>query len=219
MFKEKLSYCEEIIDIILSLLKNNKVNINSITSIDNNFKKDFIKNIYKIINEYNNSIIQSKIRSIIKLSTFSLVEDLNKMRKMLSTFENRIKENKFYSYYELDKFVYNFGTSYSKLRNKLMLFFTLLTDIYTARRILDKEYITNVITYTGAKHTMNITNILVNYFDFKVISKFDSNYKIPIDKLYFQKYYTKYDDDPNTSKDYKIKEQCINISKFKKPIL
>ena len=95
----------------------------------------------------------------------------------------------------------------------------MIKNIYTARRIIDKEYINNVITYTGAKHTMNMTNILVNYFDFKVISKFDSNYKIPIDKLYFQKYYTKYNDDPNNSSEHKVIEQCINISKFKKPIL
>ena len=218
LFNEKISYCQEILDIMLSLLKNNKVDINSMRGINNNFKKDFIKNIYKIVNEYNNSITQSKIRSIIKLSTFSLVEDLNKMKKMLSTAENRIKKNKFYSYYELDKFVYTFGTIYSKLRFKLILFFALLTDIYTARRILDKEYINNVITYTGAKHTMNMTNIFVNYFNFKVISKFDLNYKIPIDKLYFQKYYTKYNDDPNNNSENKLIEQCINISKFKKPI-
>lgn len=224
MFKQKINYCEEIIDIILSLLKNDKVNINLIRDIDNNFKKDFIKNIYKIINKYDNNIIRNKIRSIIKLSTFGLVEDLNKMRKMLTTIENKLEEKKiyrysdFYSYYEVDKFIYHFGTLYYKITYKLLSFFSLLTDIYTVRRILDKDYIKNVITYNGALHIKNMINIFVNYFDFKIITKFDSNYKIPIDNQYFKKYYTKYNDD---GRDYNINfiEQCVNISKFKKPII
>lgn len=224
MFKQKISYCEEIIEIILTLLKNDKVNLNSIRDMNNNFKKDFIKNIYKIINKYDNNIIKNKIRSIIKLSTIGLVEDLNKMKKMLSTIENKLEKIKiyrygdFYSYYEVDKFIYHFGTLYLKITNKLLSFFSLLTDIYTVRRILDKDYIKNVITYNGAFHTINMVNIFVNYFDFKIISKFDSNYKVTIDNQYFKKYYTKYNRDSRDEKK-KFIEQCVNISKFKKPLL
>ena len=41
-------------------------------------------------------------------------------------------------------------------------------DLYTIRRIVDKDYNTNSIIYTGMAHSVNITNILIKYFNFNI---------------------------------------------------
>ena len=41
-------------------------------------------------------------------------------------------------------------------------------DLYFLRRFLDKDYITNGIVYSGALHSADYINILVNLFNFKI---------------------------------------------------
>jgi hypothetical protein len=43
-----------------------------------------------------------------------------------------------------------------------------IMDLFLLRRFLDKEYITNTITYTGAGHSVNLIRLLVKYFDFNI---------------------------------------------------
>lgn len=43
-----------------------------------------------------------------------------------------------------------------------------ITDCYLLRRLLDKDYVTNAITYTGGIHTINYINVLAGDFGFKV---------------------------------------------------
>ncbi|ARF11489.1 hypothetical protein Klosneuvirus_1_346 [Klosneuvirus KNV1] len=43
-----------------------------------------------------------------------------------------------------------------------------LMDLYLLRRILDKDYVSNAVVYTGAHHSLNYIRILVKYFDFKI---------------------------------------------------
>lgn len=44
----------------------------------------------------------------------------------------------------------------------------LIMDIYFLRRLLDKDYITNVVSYTGGLHSSFYVYILVKYFNFDV---------------------------------------------------
>lgn len=46
--------------------------------------------------------------------------------------------------------------------------FVIIMDIYAIRRIIDKDYITNIVVYTGASHSMNYVYMLVKYFDFEI---------------------------------------------------
>src|SRR5207253_1524266 len=46
--------------------------------------------------------------------------------------------------------------------------FSLLTDLYFIRRFIDKDYITNGIIYSGARHSSNYIYILSKYFDFDI---------------------------------------------------
>ena len=43
-----------------------------------------------------------------------------------------------------------------------------IVDIYMLRRFLDKSYITNAISYTGAAHSANYVEILMRDFGFKI---------------------------------------------------
>jgi hypothetical protein len=43
-----------------------------------------------------------------------------------------------------------------------------IMDGYTLRRVLDKDYITNAIIYTGAAHTANMIRVLCSEFNFKI---------------------------------------------------
>jgi hypothetical protein len=43
-----------------------------------------------------------------------------------------------------------------------------IMDIYFLRRFLDKDYITNAITYAGKAHSISYLYILVKYFDFQI---------------------------------------------------
>ena len=56
--------------------------------------------------------------------------------------------------------------------------YTFFMDLYIIRRVIDKDYITNSIIYTGILHTTNIARILVKYFDFKITNTFYSKYSI-----------------------------------------
>ena len=56
----------------------------------------------------------------------------------------------------------------SKLFKSCMLIFVILIDLFFMRRFLDKDYVTNGISYTGASHSINYVYILVKYFDFKI---------------------------------------------------
>jgi hypothetical protein len=43
-----------------------------------------------------------------------------------------------------------------------------MMDLFLLRRFLDKDYVTNTITYTGAHHSINYIRLLVKYFDFDI---------------------------------------------------
>lgn len=47
-------------------------------------------------------------------------------------------------------------------------FFVKITDIFFFRRILDKDYITNIIAYTGWLHSDNYMQVLVRDYGFKI---------------------------------------------------
>ena len=53
-----------------------------------------------------------------------------------------------------------------------------IIDMYFIRRFLDKDYITNGISYTGELHSMNYIYILVKYFDFKITHASYTEYDI-----------------------------------------
>ena len=61
-----------------------------------------------------------------------------------------------------------FDETYPIIDEGLINFYARLTDIFMLRRFLDKDYITNAITYSGIAHSSYYINVLVNRFGFKL---------------------------------------------------
>lgn len=72
------------------------------------------------------------------------------------TIEDRVKWNS------------DIAFSFNQLTNQIMIAGVGITDCYLLRRVLDKDYVTNAITYTGGSHTVNYVNALVGDFGFTV---------------------------------------------------
>ncbi len=97
--------------------------------------------------------------------------------KMLNGTGNRLIRDENTSY------IYTYGLSSHTIREmivdilnsveslvdeRFVEFFARFTDIYFLRRFLDKDYITNAITYSGALHSNTYIHFLINVFDFKI---------------------------------------------------
>lgn len=54
---------------------------------------------------------------------------------------------------------------YGELKMRII---SIITDIFFLRRFLEKDYVMNGISYTGALHSIQYIYILVKYFDFKI---------------------------------------------------
>jgi hypothetical protein len=160
-------------------------NFQTISELNNyvtkNQEKLLEKLVTKITKEYTHreiqTIIQNKILApYLKHYFDSEINDYLTIRDKFTSIklydENQLSfYNNKYNYFFNNKFEM-FSDIKSELNEHWTEFISdsgvLLTDIYTIRRFLDKEYITNCILYGGLMHTRNIVYLLVKYFNFKI---------------------------------------------------
>lgn len=138
-------------------------------------KKQIMHIINKNLKDYYNKyfIIFDKITKLIKMSKDTLTISPNTL----------IKDGEYYNYYFILRYKIS-NKIYQKLKELLgeldectANINVLIMDLYFLRRYLDKQYITNGIVWTGAQHSLNYSNILVNMFNFKVTHTDYSKYK------------------------------------------
>ena len=152
-------------------------------------EKDINENARYIINKIKEDFQHDNIKKIIhKIINTTLKHNFHNFFAAAKDLDSYIMKNKDKIEYPRDK-IYtsdergsNWGYSESGLRkiayevHKLerkynwqwFLFHTCIMDLYFLRRYLDKKYITNAITYTGAAHSVNYVYMLVKYFNFKI---------------------------------------------------
>ncbi len=149
------------------------------------------KVVYKLLKSYKNKKIQEKMLHIINnelhnifLEFFKFInENLGKLEEIKTKLElmgnhginEVLMQHKDGNYmYGIDsegwsEYYSLFGLIRDKVSNFIIgeigLYFM---DLFLLRRFLDKNYITNTITYTGAHHSLNYIRILVKYFDFDI---------------------------------------------------
>lgn len=82
----------------------------------------------------------------------------------------KIRQAYTYSHNMIDfrNFVYDFSSLFDQFIVINLDAFSRMMDIYFLRRLLDKDYITNAIVYTGASHSIYYIYFLVKYFNFKI---------------------------------------------------
>ena len=223
ILEKVLSETNNFINIVISALNSSasdfKKNLDDLEMDDPSFI--FIKDIYKLFFKVKNKIIKDSIRSIIKIILKVITKvrsDFNiKFSKFKKEYDNNIiLQNESDNTKLFDNFKYTF-LDYS---SNLITFFSIITDLYTVRRILDKDYSNNIVCYTGDFHTKNLVSILINFFKFEMVNYFSQidfydkkEMKNVKSKSYFNKLFTKNYNFP------KEIEQCINLSKFKKPLI
>lgn len=171
--------------------KNKIVNIIAlIDKIKNNYKhKEVQKIVQMMLNNYLKEGLlaaKNKIIEIIKL-TDKLIKIKSKPQNELNLYEDPFDK-------DLPDFCKSLGYGpqsdgnliydyimrlINQLDNICRRSSSIIVDAYFIRRFLDKDYVTNAISYTGAAHSQMYIYILTKYFDFKVTHASYSKYDIP----------------------------------------
>ncbi len=139
---------------------NNLYTFNFINKLKKRYdnKNIYINNYFIIINQYI-IIIKKYIDYIIK-----------KTKKYVDFFENKLND-KIYIYPFYDNFpqlIFKLINKLTKIYNILNIINDILNDIYTVRRLLDKNYISNCIIYSKSNILYNYIFSLVKLFKFKI---------------------------------------------------
>lgn len=165
---------------------------------------EILKFLNKIIKILDYCIEKSKkIEKIVDVGEFELA-------KKISGYTYGIDNMKF------KKIFYKIKIKCELIDNYMWNAYANLTDLYLLRRLLDKDFITNGIVYTGMYHTSNYLYYLVNDFDFKVTHADYS--KVSINEL--NKIIKNNKKNEVEGYIYKpIFKQCSDMSKFPKNFL
>jgi hypothetical protein len=130
------------------------------SGINSNTRTSYYLN--KIINKYQNEELKSNLQLFMNLEftknifvIYSLLEEIREKIKRFNILDNSSKKNISKIIYYMSEFIIDL--------------YSILTDIYFLRRVLDKDYITNIITYTGRQHAINYIYFLVKYCKFDLI--------------------------------------------------
>ena len=130
----------------------------------------------KILNKYENENIEININLFLYIHCNEII---NNMKSVINNMKYMI-ENKFLM--NLNKF----NEKLDKLGEYILQLYSLYTDAYLMRRILDKNYVKKCLVYTGSAHSVNIIFFLVKFLDFKIIkiqNSTESNINILMDKI------------------------------------
>ena len=154
--------------------------------------KDYLNKSAELVNKmksiYSNKHVQIGVNKIINGllkdhfdNFFKTLEDLILFLKKSAKFVNYkedelVKINDYYgsNYFFLaqpdifDDIIHSLKQKTEKIRAAYARITVLIMDIYFARRFLDKNYVANGITYSGAHHSLNNLFTLIKYFDFHI---------------------------------------------------
>ena len=156
------------------------------SSFKNNVKKKKYKYINKTINNYSNKKLKEQINFIYKNHIIKFMDNIlddcdeimNNIEESHTILLDKYTNNKIK--FELSTEIYKKMTF---INNHILNNFSSLIDLYFIRRVLDKKYINNVISYMGGFHACNITFFLVKYFNFKIIECSYNVYNYDIKKI------------------------------------
>ena len=184
---------------------------------------------WKITSKYNNKDIMDKLNryvDIILKNYKKYIVQLNKIIKQIQNIKNKSNQttDSLLYYYKNKGYGYD-EQSGENIKNMLKICDeigiilynildtdTLVMDVYFLRRFLDKDYITNGISYTGAAHSLNYVKILVTDFNFKITH---TSYSKIENMEELERYVIRHNEDEISSILYPPKlYQCSDLSSF-----
>jgi hypothetical protein len=179
----------------------------------------------KILNKYDNKNVRDILLNktfllyeikqnvkIIKESSLEAEKHLETLNELIKNYDRKIYNND----YGLDfstkiKIILKIIENLDNILIKYIKLYTCIMDLYLLRKILDKNYITHAIIYTGNSHLFNYVYVLVNNFDFKITHT--ANKEISIEKLYII-IKNKYSDNLSSKILPNKLLQCIDVTDF-----
>jgi hypothetical protein len=193
------------------------------------------KYINKIKNVYSNDDIKKKINLIYDILVVDYIKYIINLSNEVIEYivQNKTKITlKYLSFEQKIDIQKDFFIKLNLIDSHLIQPFSILTDLYLLRRILDKKYTNNNIIYTGSFHMIDIVVLLVKFFDFEITNIFyngsenndnsdnsDNSNIIELNKYiknvdisnykYFSKLYNIFYNEDNN-----IIEQCVNLFDF-----
>lgn len=127
-------------------------------NVQNNYIEIFMYSLSKLLHSYNHERIKNIIWGIIDVSLIpqlkKYLDDIQTVHRNTKNFKPEKYREKYFVNYFLDKL--------DNLDDEIFGILCRLMDIYFLRRFLDKDYITNAITYTGASHSVFFISSLLN---------------------------------------------------------
>lgn len=143
-------------------IKENKINITN--------KKSSEYYLNKIINKYNYNKIKFNLNYFLDIE---FLEYYTKFLKLVGKIKLKLIELEIHKSNDIINDIILFKDLYDIIVD----IYSLFTDIYLIRRILEKEYITNIITYSGRQHSLNYIYFFVKYCNFEIIEAYISSEK------------------------------------------
>lgn len=145
---------------------------------------------YKMLYRYNHPEIKKKLVSYLTVATGNISKIISKLEELYELF-NKLNNEYVKIYHEIKSPKFAIGKQHyynpytltdiqrlEQYEKPLIELFNeidylihngyMYMDVFFLRRFLDKDYITNVIAYTGALHSSNYIKILIQDFGFKL---------------------------------------------------
>ena len=148
--KESLDHIMKIIShLYKSLFENMEETAQNDANIfDQDTRKVVSKVMHKIGYKYKNPDIKNKVNTLLDHYVKPLFSDVANGLFMLTGYVSE----------EL----------LSNIKLNILVLLSDIMDIYILRRFLDKDYVSNAVTYLGADHGVHLVYLLVKYFDFSI---------------------------------------------------
>ena len=177
--ENKDKYIQNILNNIESIKKKIEIIMNNKNEVMQNILNDYEKT-KKTQKYYLNKIINIYINKNLKKN----------INEFINYYYDEIISNLYPGLGKLEGYIKNFNIINKKKIYKLINFinglitdlYSLFTDVFLLRRILDKNYIKKIIVYSGSQHSINCIFFLIKYYNFKIIKIQNSSEK-DTDKL------------------------------------
>ena len=151
----------------------------------------YLKTIVIIVDKLKNKYTNESVKKIINEHLLNLDELLRQILDVIDAYIDKLYDMYLQLLKQQDTFIVKKTIDLiieidDYIYSKLFITFGLyLMDLYCMRRILDKNYITNALVYTGGLHSSNYIRILLRDFDFKIthVSNMPLNKTMSVEEL------------------------------------
>ena len=126
-----------------------------------------------IINKYNNEDLRTNINSFFTDLIINYAGEFSGKNFIVNSYIEYCKI--YFNKKSLNVYINQLIKSLRLFNDNVLKIYNLMIDIYFLRKILDKDYIKNIITYCNRTHLVNYIYFLVKYCDFKIDKIYNSN--------------------------------------------